>query len=380
MAYLAAVTLASALATASAAIPTETPSSLQGPVAQIVAQSALETQAVPEPEVMSTEISVLTYNVKGLPWPIAKGRAQALREIGEELAQMRREGRQPQVVLIQEGFRDEVEDLVATSGYPHWARGPGRSERAVGPQPEDAKGFDPIRYLRSGEGWGKLTGAGLHVLSDLPILEVVNAPYRYCAGFDCLANKGVMMVRLALPDGPGEIDIINTHMNSRRAAKVPMERSLQAHRLQTDELLGFIRTHWTADRPLLVGGDFNVKNAPDRYAHRADARPYKVVAEFCGQRDSGCQGEVVAADAQPWLRSQDLQAFVSKGPIDVRPIRIDTLFGFDGIKAPLSDHDGYLVRYRLSWNPTVLALARNVGPVEVRPQFRNPGLRVSVKY
>ncbi|MDF2901939.1 MAG: hypothetical protein K0Q62_1998 [Phenylobacterium sp.] len=88
-------------------------------------------------EVRSTEISVLTYNVRGLPWPIAKGRAKALKKIGAELAAMRREGRQPDVVLIQEGFRGEVADLVKASGYRHWAQGPTRQERASGTAPED---------------------------------------------------------------------------------------------------------------------------------------------------------------------------------------------------------------------------------------------------
>ena len=63
-----------------------------------------------------------------------------------------------------------------------------------------------LRYILSGEGWGKLTGAGLHVLSDLPILDVKAAAYSACAGFDCLANKGVMLVRVALNDAPVRLD------------------------------------------------------------------------------------------------------------------------------------------------------------------------------
>ena len=70
----------------------------------------------PAPAAQTAEISVLTYNVRGLPWPIARGRGAALREIGAELAQMRREGREPDVVLIQEGFRAEMADLVKASG------------------------------------------------------------------------------------------------------------------------------------------------------------------------------------------------------------------------------------------------------------------------
>jgi endonuclease/exonuclease/phosphatase family metal-dependent hydrolase len=304
------------------------------------------------------ELSVLTYNIKGLPWPIANGRAAALREIGEELAALRREGRQPDVVLIQEGFRGEVGDLVKASGYRYWARGPGRAQRPEGSAPETGRTFRPGRHL--GEGWGKFTGGGLHVLSDVPITDVRNAPFRYCAGLDCLANKGAMLARIALPGAPVEIDVVNTHLNSRRAARVPLSRSLQAHNLQTEELLAFIAAHRGADAPLLVGGDFNVKNAPDRYGHQAAARPYRVVSEFCNSADAACEGQAPAGK-EPWLRSQDLQAFVSQGPVEVRPVRVDTLFRASPSGARLSDHDGYLVRYRLSW--TAAAPAGDARPI-----------------
>jgi endonuclease/exonuclease/phosphatase family metal-dependent hydrolase len=327
-------------------------------------------------QVQTTEVSVLTYNVRGLPWPLARGRGEALKAIGAELAAMRREGRQPDVVLIQEGFRAEVGDLIEASGYRYWARGPGRSERAEGAPPEDGRRYRPVRHFRSGEGWGKLTGAGLHVLSDAPILDVRSAPYRYCAGLDCLANKGAMLARLALPGAPAAIDVVNTHLNSKRAAKVPLARSLQAHNLQTEELLSFIADHRADGAPLLVGGDFNVKNAPERYDHRAAARPYKVVSEFCNSAAGGCQGQAPAT--QPWLRSQDLQAFGGAGPVQVRPVRVETVFG-PGPKGRLSDHDGYLVRYRLSWDPASVAAAAPRAPVQVRPQMGTWGVKVSWK-
>ena len=73
--------------------------------------------------------SVMTYNVEGLPWPVRKGRGQALKAIGGELAAMRAAGRQPDVVLIQEGFRSEIWDLIDESGYPYVARGPNKGQR-----------------------------------------------------------------------------------------------------------------------------------------------------------------------------------------------------------------------------------------------------------
>lgn len=327
----------------------------------------------------TAEISVLTYNVRGLPWPLANGRAKALKAIGAELATMRRDGQQPDVVLIQEGFRGEVGDLVTASGYRYWARGPGRSQKASGARPESGKRYATVRYPSFGEGWGKFTGAGLHVLSDAPITDVEDTPYRYCAGLDCLANKGVMLVRLALPGAPSQIDIVNTHLNSRRAAKVPVARSLQAHNLQTEELLTFINAHRDVDRPLLVGGDFNVRNAPDRYDYRSAERPFQVVSEFCSRAVNRCEGQAVDSPAaRPWLRSQDLQAFASAGPVTVRPIRIETLFGASKSGPKLSDHDGYLVRYRLSWDPAIVAAAPPRPPVELRPQFRSGlGLKVT---
>ena len=339
---------------------------------------AAETLPAPAVQTASTEISVLTYNVKGLPWPFATGRASALREIGRELAALRAEGRQPDIVLIQEGFRGEVADLVKASGYRYWAQGPTRSDRVrAGAPPADGHGFRSRRDFRVGEGWGKFANAGLHVLSDAPITDVADVAYRYCAGFDCLANKGAMLARIALPQVPGEIDVVNTHLNSKRASRASLKRSLQAHNLQVEELLTFIGAHRSAGAPLLVGGDFNVKGSAARYDHLADARPYKVVSEFCSAPASACEGQAAQQGAEPWLRSQDLQGFEAAPAVDVRPIRVDTIFARDSSGAGLSDHDGYLVRYRLTWSPTAAQPAP--APIAVRPLFhKGMGLKVSL--
>jgi endonuclease/exonuclease/phosphatase family metal-dependent hydrolase len=324
-------------------------------LAALVLASAIAAPAPPpSPHEATREISVLTYNVRGLPWPVAQGRAQALRDIGRELANLRAQGRQPDVVLLQEGFRGEVGELIRASGYAHWASGPGRRAKT----PTRFR-LPNLKGLLRGEGWGKATGAGLHVLSDLPIRDVRTAAYSACAGFDCLANKGVMLVRLSLSGG-GELDVVNTHLNSKRASGASHASTLQAYRVQTDELLAFIATETAADRPLVVGGDFNVKNAPDRYGYRAEARPFRVVSEFCHAQADGC-GAATAGPA-PWLKSQDLQAFASANTVKITPVGTATPFDGQGSGPRLSDHDGYLVRYRVSWTPvpkTALAFALN---------------------
>jgi endonuclease/exonuclease/phosphatase family metal-dependent hydrolase len=326
------------------------------------------------PAERTTQISVLTYNVHGLPWPLTEGRGAALREIGRDLAAQRQAGRQPDVVLIQEGFRGEIADLVKLSGYRYWAQGPTRYDRPPA-LPPGGRSYPSGRYRLAGEGWGKFTGSGLHVLSDLPIVAVQSEAYRACAGIDCLANKGVMLARVALPGGAGEVDIVNTHMNAKKASRTPPARFLRAHNRQTEQLVDFVRREHAADIPLLVGGDFNVKGAPARYDYEAQTRPYTVVSEFCDALDARCEGQAPAAAQKPWLRSQDLQAFQPGHPVGVRPVSVATVFDAAHGEPALSDHVGYLVRYQLNWSPTDHAPPPPA--VQVRPTLGRWGVKVS---
>ena len=304
------------------------------------------------------DISVLTYNVRGLPWPIASGRGDALRAIGQELAQMRRSGQQPDVVLIQEGFRSEIAELVQTSGYRFWARGPGR-----------------------GSGFGRLTSAGLHVLSDAPIIDVKRHAFGDCAGLDCLANKGVMSVRI-VPDGSATpIDIVNTHLNSKRASRAAPADALAAHNRQVRQLNAFVDKVREPGVPMVVGGDFNVRNAPQRYYFNALERPYTVVSEYCSQRtEADCGVRDADPVTEPWLRSQDLQAFVSDEQVSIRPLKTDLMFAHAKGQPRLSDHDGYVVRYQLQWaRPESTLKYRATDSVVVKPRMGAWGVKISWK-
>lgn len=290
------------------------------------------------------QVTLLSYNIRGLPWPVARGRKQAAREIGRRLGEMRRRGEAPDIVLIQEGFED-IAELVRLSGYPHWAAGPQRADR----HSRDVGGPGlGARYLATGEGWGKFTGAGLHVLSDYPIMEVERAAFAACAGWDCLANKGVMMVRVDIPGLPNGLDVVNTHMNSREAAKVPFARSAQAHHRQLEALLKFIETVRAPDAPLIVGGDFNVREDAQRYYYKAAERPFVVVGEFCERAASDCTRRTPFTTAEPWLETEDLQAFSPGEAVSIRPREVGMLFDGGPSGPRLSDHDGYVVRYELS--------------------------------
>jgi hypothetical protein len=82
----------------------------------------------PETGRQAVEISVLIYNVWGLPWPVASNRRDPIRKIGETLGEMRAAGTEPDIVLLQEAFTTKSLPILELSGYPNIVGGPGRGD------------------------------------------------------------------------------------------------------------------------------------------------------------------------------------------------------------------------------------------------------------
>lgn len=311
----------------------------------------LELAAAPSPpaQVRSIDLTVLTYNVEGLPWPVRAGRAKKLKAIGRQLAQLRAEGRAPDVVLLQEGFIKDAADLIALSGYPYVAKGPDKTQRDGNVLGKDRLRFRRIKYPQWGEGWGKWRGSGLYILSEHPIVAQTSHAYRFCAGLDCLANKGVMMVTVRAPGAPTLVQVANTHMNAKGASRVPRRRTQTAHHLQADELKRFLLTSRAADAPLIVGGDFNVKHSAARYDYVLGDYPFVVTSQYCKLNPGACEAKMSFDGDAPWLDTQDLIGASDGAGVTVRPVQVEALF--DGLAGPaLSDHDAYQVRFRLTWS------------------------------
>ncbi len=293
----------------------------------------------------------MTYNVEGLPWPIRSGRGDKLKAIGRELAALRQKGLEPDVVLLQEGFREETADLIRLSGYPHVARGPRKKQRDASLiVREERPRFKRVKYRRKGEGWGKWGSSGLWVLSNHPINWVKSHAYHYCAGLDCLANKGVMLVSLDVPGLPTPVEIADTHLNSKGASGVPRSRATAARHLQADELKGFMLQDRTpGGAPLIVGGDFNVMHSAARFDHVMADYPFEVVSQVCFQSPESCDARISADGDAPWLDTQDLIGFKQGDRVAIRPIRVQAWFdGSAGGGPALSDHDAYEVTFRLT--------------------------------
>ena len=120
-------------------------------------------------------LSVLTYNVHGLPWPLTFGRPAAFAKIETRLRAMRHEGVQPHIVVLQEAFTADAKQIGRRSGYRYIVDGPGRALRSPAPEtPADAAFAARASFWR-GESGAKLVDSGLQILSDYPVLSVRRA-------------------------------------------------------------------------------------------------------------------------------------------------------------------------------------------------------------
>jgi endonuclease/exonuclease/phosphatase family metal-dependent hydrolase len=189
------------------------------------------------------ELSVLTYNVHGLPFGVAAGDpAGRMPLIGAHMVAY-------DVVLAQEDFAFH-ERLRAAVAHPIVRRG------------------NPSRMP-----WCPIcSGAGLTLLARLhpdALLDHTAVPYDTCAGWigggsDCFATKGFQHARLQLPGG-AVVDFLHTHLDAGRRAA-----DRQARRRQIDTLRAFAARQ-VGPRALVVGGDLNLlATDPDDAAQLAE--------------------------------------------------------------------------------------------------------------
>jgi len=294
-------------------------------------------------------LSVLTYNVHGLPWPFAVGRPAALRQIAARLASMRAEGAAPEIVVMQEAFTGAAVRIGREAGYRYVVQGPDARQRDADPDgATDAAFLAKARWNR-GETEGPLLDSGLVILSDYPIVatETVAYPRDACAGYDCLANKGAVLARVAVPGLPAPVDIVTTHLNCRERTGVSVARADTAYRRELATLAGFIARAHDPQLPMIVAGDFNVGKSMSRRAAVAAAieglGAQPALATMVGDH------AMLPADALlSWRKNKDLQLAVSSPATRVSVQAIATPFGHDIGGTMLSDHVGYIASYRIT--------------------------------
>ncbi|MEG3089622.1 endonuclease/exonuclease/phosphatase family protein [Sphingomonas sp. PB4P5] len=328
----------------------------------------------------STALSLMTYNVAGLPWPIASDRPQALTRIAARLAALRRAGRQPHIVVLQEAFTPEAAAIADRAGYANTAFGPDAAARAVTPaSPDDRRYLQQARWDR-GERWGKQLGSGLIILSDYPIVWVdrMAFPDFACAGFDCLANKGAVIAHLRVPGHLASVAVVDTHLNARKAAGVPLARSQEAYARQVGLLAQFVAAHVAPDQAVLIGGDMNIGADAARsrsfFAAFGQRRLTFVAPELGGAQRALGQTAVDDPRAHRDLlastrRRKDWVFARLPGGRTMNVARAQVPFGSERDGTTLSDHVGYVIDYgqdQAAPRPVALALNDRSAPGGLR--------------
>jgi endonuclease/exonuclease/phosphatase family metal-dependent hydrolase len=250
------------------------------------------------------ELSLLTYNVHGLPAWIAHDDPE------HRLPRLVRKAARFDVVLLQEDFA--YHDLVvADERQPFLFRGNGPSHD-----------------------WPFLQGSGLSILSrPAPLGAPVRAAYGVCNGWleaanDCFASKGYLMVRLALPNG-ASLDVWDTHLDAG-----PGDGDETTRATQLERLARAVEAR-SAGRAVVVGGDFNLSwNAPRERA----------LLEGFAQR----VGLAIAAQTPPdtWRSRLDYVLFRNGGGVALDVVQRGMACDFvDRDGDPLSDHPAIFAKF-----------------------------------
>jgi endonuclease/exonuclease/phosphatase family metal-dependent hydrolase len=298
-------------------------------------------------------VTLLSYNVEGLPWPAARGRSTAAQAIARDLRLLRQQGLAPQVVAIQEGFRAADKRIGREAGYRYSAFGPSVEDKGGAPETAEDQRFVAKASLFSGETLGKHVDSGLAIFSDYPILWVKSRafPAYACAGWDCMANKGMLAVAIQVPGHDGPVVVLDTHLNARTAAHTAVGRPAYAFQRQVDLLGRFIDEVAPAGTPMMLAGDFNVGRDPGRRAYMGEhlfgetGLQVAAAEHDCG-RD--CRAASVATASLDTTLRKAKSMLIVRAPAAASATGAIGVFGREGNGAMLSDHIGIAMRFDFS--------------------------------
>jgi endonuclease/exonuclease/phosphatase family metal-dependent hydrolase len=251
--------------------------------------------AEPDRALRQGQFNVLTYNVAGLPEGLSNVRpTQTLPLVGALLNKF-------DLVLVQEDF-----------AYPELLRKQLRL---------------PYRTAPFVRGQALHFGDGLSLFSKLPLADVKRTAWAICHGVydsysDCLTPKGFAFTRVELTPGT-TVDVYDAHLDAGAG-----NGDKAARAAQLDQLTKALREQ-SADRALVLGGDFNLTAAelPDFRRRMAELG----IADTCDALACGQE------------RRLDRVLLRSGGAVTLKPKAWRVVPGFrDPQGRALSDHEPVL--------------------------------------
>lgn len=252
------------------------------------------------------ELRIVTYNTHGLPAWIARDRPTwRFPRIGRLLSGY-------DVALVQEDFAHH-EHLRAA--------------------------VDHGAILRGNDDSGLTT---LARWSPERVVEIERVPYGSCSGWllgasDCLADKGFLRVRLALPNG-AVVDLVNTHLE---AGDGEDDHAVRVHQV------GILTERLGRARPtaLVLGGDLNLDWS----------RPHERELLQRLVRDLGLVDSGALPTSPPWDRIDYL--FLREGDgVELEVLAAGMAQEFVAEGEPLSDHPALYVHLRVGVRPPAPSL------------------------
>lgn len=268
-------------------------------------------------------LRVLSYNVQGLPSPIG-GSWDRMEDIGKILYQMRKAGTAPHVVAFQEAwFEGKSEPLLRESKYPYVFRGPGAA-------------------------FGRITGAGLVVLSEFPISEAAEATYGNCSFTDCLATKGVIRVRIHIDGLPEPLYLFDTHLQADNEPFVAVSASQAVRKTQIKEGESFRKSVNQKAVPTIFVGDFNFHPKDSDYRYFMSSTPYQSAHEAC-VATANCTGDTFQQISEDYEKTYDHAFYASTARVKIIPTHLARTFSEQPRGEPLSDHLALETHFKISW-------------------------------
>ncbi len=294
-------------------------------------------------------LRVLSYNINDLPRLFGGERSERLDHIGRDLARRRAEGTAPDVVMLQEAFTRRGERLVALSGYPHVVRGPGRriqlKPRAVSRRVH----FTHYKVPRRDTG-GYLTNSGLYILSEHPVIahHVEMFGEAACSGFDCLANKAVLHVRIAVPGLDEPLDLLTAHMQANIRTESKAYRRMEAHWRQTLIIADFLkRVLEGTGREAILAGDFNLRAPIERYDLFVQEIGAENLGLICVRNPESCEIGPGTSPPELWRLTNDYHFLIPGDNLEIVPVFMSRNYHELVNGRPLSDHLGFEAVYEI---------------------------------
>jgi endonuclease/exonuclease/phosphatase family metal-dependent hydrolase len=279
----------------------------------------VESEGCATPPQATGELLALSYNVAGLPEGISGSHPERNTPIISPLLNGY------DLVVVQESWqtpdpnplaplRVYHELLVADALHPY--------KTVSAPQPLNT---DPRRP-------SAIVADGLNMLSQFPFTSLGREMWNGCwaSAADCLSQKGFMVARTTFAPGV-TVDVYNLHME---AGGDPEDDQLR------DQAVTQLATYidaFSAGRPLIVGGDFNLHTDVE-----PDASQFQRLLAETGLVD------VCAALACPQPGRIDKFLFRSSDDLELLPLswRFETDVFVTPEGEALSDHDPLAVRFR----------------------------------